>query len=84
MHTHTQTYTHSPLFSLHMCYVCSRTPRVGIAGMTAPARGHSEIFSSDGKTKIGEVTSGGFGPTYKKPLAIGYLLGYVYNIVCNI
>lgn len=47
--------------------------RVGIAGMKAPARGHTEVFSADGKDKIGEITSGGFGPTYQKPLAMGYL-----------
>jgi aminomethyltransferase len=47
--------------------------RVGIAGMKAPARGSTEIFSGDGKTKIGEVTSGGFGPSFKAPVAIGYI-----------
>ena len=46
---------------------------MGIAGMTAPARAHTEIFSADGAEKIGEVTSGGFGPTYGKPLAMGYV-----------
>ncbi len=45
--------------------------RVGLSGMKAPARGHTEIFAADGTTKIGEVTSGGFGPTYQKPLAMG-------------
>jgi aminomethyltransferase len=45
--------------------------RVGIAGMKAPAREHTEIFTPDGSKKIGEITSGGFGPTYKKPLAMG-------------
>ena len=47
--------------------------RIGISGMAAPARGHTEIFTLDGKKKIGEVTSGGFGPSYKKPLAMGYV-----------
>lgn len=47
--------------------------RVGIAGMSAPARGHTEIYSADGSEKIGEITSGGFGPTYGKPLAMGYV-----------
>lgn len=48
--------------------------RVGIAGMKAPARGHTEIFSAvDGAQKIGEVTSGGFGPSFQKPLAMGYV-----------
>jgi len=47
--------------------------RVGLSGMKAPARGHTEIFSADGSKKIGEVTSGGFGPTYNKALAMGYV-----------
>jgi aminomethyltransferase len=47
--------------------------RVGIAGMKAPAREHTEIFTADGATKIGEITSGGFGPTVKKPIAMGYV-----------
>lgn len=48
--------------------------RVGIAGMKAPAREHTEVYTADGSTKIGEITSGGFGPTYKKPLAMGCVL----------
>ena len=48
--------------------------RVGIAGMKAPARGHTEVFSADGSVKIGEITSGGFGPTLNKPVAMGYVL----------
>eukprot|EP00604_Paraphysomonas_vestita_P002196 CAMPEP_0174823234 /NCGR_PEP_ID=MMETSP1107-20130205/22631_1 /TAXON_ID=36770 /ORGANISM="Paraphysomonas vestita, Strain GFlagA" /LENGTH=365 /DNA_ID=CAMNT_0016044975 /DNA_START=182 /DNA_END=1279 /DNA_ORIENTATION=+ len=47
--------------------------RVGITGMKAPAREHTEIFTLDGSTKIGEITSGGFGPTVKKPIAMGYI-----------
>lgn len=47
--------------------------RVGISGMKAPARGHTEIFTADGSKKIGEITSGGFGPTYGKALAMGYV-----------
>ena len=47
--------------------------RVGLSGMKAPARGHTEIFSADGSKKIGEITSGGFGPTFQKPLAMGYV-----------
>jgi glycine cleavage system aminomethyltransferase T len=46
--------------------------RVGLSGMKAPARGHTEIFSADGKTKIGEITSGGFGPNCNHPVAMGY------------
>jgi aminomethyltransferase len=47
--------------------------RVGLLGMTAPARSHTDIYDDDGKMKIGEVTSGGFGPTLNKPLAMGYV-----------
>ena len=39
----------------------------------APARGHTEIFSANGASKIGEITSGGFGPTFGKPLAMGFV-----------
>jgi aminomethyltransferase len=39
--------------------------------MKAPARGHTAIYSADGSTQIGEVTSGGFGPSFGKPLAMG-------------
>lgn len=46
-------------------------------GMRAPARGHTEIFSADGSTKIGEITSGGFGPTCNKPVAMGYETTFV-------
>ena len=41
--------------------------------MKAPARGHTEIYTEDGSKKIGEITSGGFGPTYNKALAMGYV-----------
>ena len=47
--------------------------RVGITGMKAPARGHTEIYSADGNKLIGEITSGGFGPTFGKPLAMGFV-----------
>ena len=40
--------------------------------MKAPAREHIEIYSPEGN-KIGEVTSGGFGPTVGKPIAMGYV-----------
>ncbi|WP_028744558.1 glycine cleavage system aminomethyltransferase GcvT [Rhizobium mesoamericanum] len=40
----------------------------------APVRGHSKLFAdSDGKSEIGEVTSGGFGPTVDGPVAMGYV-----------
>ena len=38
----------------------------------APARTHSEITDANGET-IGEVTSGGFGPTVGAPVAMGYV-----------
>jgi aminomethyltransferase len=47
--------------------------RVGFSGMKAPAREHTEIYDAEGTTKIGEVTSGGFGPTFGKALAMGYV-----------
>ena len=47
--------------------------RVGIAGMKAPARAHTEIFDENGEEKIGEVTSGTFSPCLKKPIAMGYV-----------
>ncbi|MGN8151674.1 glycine cleavage system aminomethyltransferase GcvT [Agrobacterium sp. 22094] len=49
--------------------------RVGLrpAGK-APVRGHSKLFAdAEGKTEIGEVTSGGFGPTVEGPVAMGYV-----------
>jgi aminomethyltransferase len=41
-------------------------------GRAAPAREHAEIQSEDG-ARIGEVTSGGFGPTVGGPIAMGYV-----------
>ena len=38
----------------------------------APAREHTEIQDMDGNT-IGEITSGGFGPTVGGPVAMGYV-----------
>ena len=38
----------------------------------APAREHTEIQDMDGNT-IGEITSGGFGPTASGPVAMGYV-----------
>ena len=38
----------------------------------APAREHTEIQDMDGKV-IGEITSGGFGPTMDGPVAMGYV-----------
>jgi len=40
----------------------------------APVRGHSKLFAdSEGKIEIGEVTSGGFGPSVEHPVAMGYV-----------
>jgi len=47
--------------------------RVGIMGMKAPAREHTEIFDATGEKKIGEITSGTFGPSLKCPIAMGYV-----------
>lgn len=47
--------------------------RVGILGMKAPAREHSEIYDATGETKIGEITSGTFSPSLKCPIAMGYV-----------
>lgn len=38
----------------------------------APAREHTEIQDPDGR-RLGEVTSGGFGPTVGAPIAMGYV-----------
>ena len=38
----------------------------------APAREHTEVQDQDGNT-IGEITSGGFGPTAGGPVAMGYV-----------
>lgn len=47
--------------------------RVGILPEgRAPAREHTEIYSKSGQ-KIGEITSGGFGPTFGGPIAMGYV-----------
>ncbi len=46
--------------------------RVGIRPEgRAPARAHTEIHS--GGRKVGEITSGGFGPTVGGPVAMGYV-----------
>eukprot|EP00898_Chlorokybus_atmophyticus_P004550 jgi/Chlat1/5096/Chrsp33S05113 len=46
--------------------------RVGLLPQGAPARQHVEIQDLDGKT-VGEVTSGGFSPTLKLNIAMGYV-----------
>merc|ERR1712098_680440 len=48
--------------------------RVGITGMKAPAREHTEVYATEEESsKIGEITSGGFGPSVKMPIAMGYV-----------
>jgi aminomethyltransferase len=40
----------------------------------APVRSHAPLYSDEGgQTRIGEVTSGGFGPTVDGPVAMGYV-----------
>ncbi len=40
----------------------------------APVRGHARLYAdAEGKQEIGEVTSGGFGPSVEGPVAMGYL-----------
>jgi aminomethyltransferase len=47
--------------------------RVGIRSLDrAPARAHTEIIAVDGHS-VGEVTSGGFGPSFGGPVAMGYV-----------
>jgi glycine cleavage system T protein (aminomethyltransferase) len=47
--------------------------RVGIKPEgKAPARAHTEITDADG-TSVGEVTSGGYGPSVGGPVAMGYV-----------
>jgi aminomethyltransferase len=51
----------------------SSKKRVGIIGMKAPARDHTEIYDASGEKLIGEITSGTFSPCLKKPIAMGYV-----------
>lgn len=40
----------------------------------APVRGHTVLFADEeGNQTVGEVTSGGFGPTVEGPVAMGYV-----------
>lgn len=40
----------------------------------APVRGHAKLYGdAEGKTELGEVTSGGFGPSVEGPVAMGYV-----------
>jgi len=47
--------------------------RVGIMGMKAPAREHTEIYDATGEKMIGEITSGTYSPCLKRPIAMGYV-----------
>jgi aminomethyltransferase len=48
--------------------------RVGIRpDGRAPAREHTPILTPDGQQLIGEITSGGFGPSLNAPMAMGYV-----------
>ena len=48
--------------------------RVGIRpDGRAPARDHTAIMTEDGGELVGEITSGGFGPTVNGPIAMGYV-----------
>jgi aminomethyltransferase len=48
--------------------------RVGIRpDGRAPARDHTAIMTEDGTELVGEITSGGFGPTVNGPVAMGYV-----------
>lgn len=47
--------------------------RVGVKPLgRAPARAHTEI-QDNGGSRIGEITSGGFGPSVGGPIAMGYV-----------
>lgn len=40
----------------------------------APVRSHAKLYAdAEGVTEIGEVTSGGFGPSVEAPVAMGYV-----------
>jgi aminomethyltransferase len=40
----------------------------------APVRGHAKLYADpEGKAELGEVTSGGFGPSVEGPVAMGYV-----------
>lgn len=50
-----------------------RRKRVGLLGEgRAPVREGAELYGEDGR-HIGKVTSGGFGPSVGKPVAMGYV-----------
>lgn len=46
--------------------------RVGFVSKGPPARSHNLVYDADGN-KVGEITSGVFGPSVKGPVAMGYV-----------
>lgn len=46
--------------------------RVGFIGSGPPPRSHDKIFTPEGE-EVGEVTSGVFGPSLKKPVGMAYV-----------
>ncbi len=49
----------------------------------APAREHTEIIDGDGN-RIGEITSGGYGPTVEGPVAMGYVATEFAEVGCDV
>lgn len=48
--------------------------RVGIRpDGRAPAREHTAVLAPDGQDLVGDITSGGFGPSANGPIAMGYV-----------
>ena len=39
----------------------------------APMRAGTKVFATGSDTPIGEITSGGFGPTLERPISMGYV-----------
>lgn len=57
---------------LQMAEGCDKR-RIGlVAEGKAPVREHTRLFTADGR-EVGVVTSGGFGPSLGKPVAIAYV-----------
>ncbi|GAB5364806.1 hypothetical protein AAMO2058_001001900 [Amorphochlora amoebiformis] len=46
--------------------------RVGFVGKGPPPRSHDKLYTEDGE-EVGEVTSGVYGPTVKKPVGMAYV-----------
>ena len=54
--------------------------RVGLKPLgRAPARAHTEVQDFAGQ-RVGEITSGGFGPSFNGPVAMGYVEASCSNI----